>query len=60
MSDDVLLVEVADRIATVTMNRPQSRNALNRELPRTAKSVNTTRKRMSWLRDSMATRSALL
>jgi enoyl-CoA hydratase len=32
MSDDVLLVEVADRIATVTMNRPQSRNALNREL----------------------------
>lgn len=32
MTDDVLLVEVADRIATVTMNRPQSRNALNRDL----------------------------
>lgn len=32
MTDDVLLVEVADRIATVTLNRPQARNALNREL----------------------------
>jgi enoyl-CoA hydratase len=32
MTDDVLLVEVADRIATVTMNRPQARNALDREL----------------------------
>jgi len=33
-SDDVLLVEVADRIATVTMNRPGARNALNRDLRR--------------------------
>lgn len=32
MTDDVLLVEVADRIATVTLNRPQARNALNRAL----------------------------
>ena len=29
---DVVLTEVADRIATVTMNRPDARNALNREL----------------------------
>jgi enoyl-CoA hydratase len=29
---DVLLVDVADRIATVTLNRPQVRNALNRAL----------------------------
>lgn len=32
MSDDVVLVEVADRIAIVTLNRPESRNALNREI----------------------------
>ncbi|HMG43841.1 MAG TPA: enoyl-CoA hydratase [Acidimicrobiales bacterium] len=32
--DDVLLVEVADRVATVTLNRPRSRNALNRDLRR--------------------------
>ena len=29
---DVVLVEVADRIGTVTMNRPEARNALNAEL----------------------------
>jgi trans-feruloyl-CoA hydratase/vanillin synthase len=29
MSDDMVLVEVADRIATVTFNRPQKRNAMN-------------------------------
>jgi enoyl-CoA hydratase len=34
MTDDVLVVEVADRVATVTMNRPQARNALDRELQR--------------------------
>lgn len=34
MTDDVLVVEVADRVATVTMNRPRARNALNRELQR--------------------------
>jgi enoyl-CoA hydratase len=33
-ADDVLLVDVADRIATVTMNRPGARNALNRDLRR--------------------------
>ena len=31
MTDPVLL-EVSDRIATVTLNRPEARNALNREL----------------------------
>ena len=31
---EVLLVEVSDRIATVTMNRPQARNALNQALRR--------------------------
>lgn len=29
MSDDVVLVEVAGRIATVTFNRPEKRNAMN-------------------------------
>jgi enoyl-CoA hydratase len=32
MSDDVVLLEVADGIATVTLNRPQAMNALNRAL----------------------------
>ena len=32
---DVVLTEVSDRIATVTLNRPESRNALNREVRRT-------------------------
>ncbi len=31
-SDDVVLVEVADGVATVTLNRPDARNALNRAL----------------------------
>ena len=31
---DVLLTEVADRVATVTLNRPESRNALSSELLR--------------------------
>jgi enoyl-CoA hydratase len=30
MSTDVVLLSVADRIATVTLNRPEARNALNR------------------------------
>jgi enoyl-CoA hydratase len=32
--EDVLLVDVADRVATVTLNRPHARNALNRALRR--------------------------
>jgi enoyl-CoA hydratase len=32
MTDPVLLVEVSERIATVTMNRPDARNALSSEL----------------------------
>ncbi|MBA3281633.1 MAG: enoyl-CoA hydratase [Acidimicrobiia bacterium] len=32
MSDDVVLYEVRDRIATITLNRPQARNALSRAL----------------------------
>ena len=31
---DVVLVEVADEVATVTLNRPEARNALNRDLRR--------------------------
>ena len=29
MSEDTVLVEVAERIATITFNRPQKRNAMN-------------------------------
>jgi enoyl-CoA hydratase len=32
MSTDVVLYEVADRIATITMNRPEARNALSSEV----------------------------
>jgi enoyl-CoA hydratase len=32
MSDDVILLDVAEGIATVTLNRPQAMNALNRAL----------------------------
>jgi enoyl-CoA hydratase len=32
VGDDVLIVEQSDRVAVVTMNRPQARNALNKEL----------------------------
>ncbi|HEX5614417.1 MAG TPA: enoyl-CoA hydratase [Acidimicrobiia bacterium] len=34
MTDDVVLVEVAERVATVTLHRPEARNALNREVRR--------------------------
>jgi enoyl-CoA hydratase len=34
VTDDVLLLEIAERVATVTLNRPGSRNALNRDLRR--------------------------
>jgi enoyl-CoA hydratase len=34
MADDILLVDVSDRIATVTLNRPERRNAMNRALYR--------------------------
>jgi enoyl-CoA hydratase len=34
MTDEVVLVEVADEVATVTLNRPAARNALNRDLRR--------------------------
>src|SRR5258708_39553682 len=30
VSDDVVLVDVADRVAVITLNRPEARNALNR------------------------------
>jgi enoyl-CoA hydratase len=30
MSDDVVLVDVTDRVAVITLNRPEARNALNR------------------------------
>jgi len=33
-SDDVLLIETADRVRTLTLNRPQSRNALSSALRR--------------------------
>ncbi len=32
MTEDVLLIEVADSVATITLNRPQARNALSGEL----------------------------
>jgi enoyl-CoA hydratase len=41
MADDVVLVEVDERIALVTMNRPEARNALNREMRRRLPAVLT-------------------
>jgi enoyl-CoA hydratase len=32
VTDDLVLVEVADQVATVTLNRPDARNALSRDL----------------------------
>jgi enoyl-CoA hydratase len=32
VADELVLVEVADRVATLTLNRPEARNALNGEL----------------------------
>jgi enoyl-CoA hydratase len=32
VADELVLVDVADRVATLTLNRPESRNALNGEL----------------------------
>jgi enoyl-CoA hydratase len=32
MSDEVVLVDIADRVATITLNRPDQRNALNRNV----------------------------
>ena len=32
MADDVVLLDVAERVATVTLNRPEARNVLNGEL----------------------------
>ena len=34
MADDVVLVDVTDRVATITLNRPEARNALNGALRR--------------------------
>lgn len=34
MSDDVVLVDVSERIAVITLNRPEARNALNRAVRR--------------------------
>jgi enoyl-CoA hydratase len=34
MSDDVVLVDVAERVAVITLNRPDQRNALNRAVRR--------------------------
>ena len=34
MSTDVVVVEISDRVATVTLNRPEARNALNRTVRR--------------------------
>ncbi len=35
MSDEVVLLDVSDAVATITLNRPEARNALSREVLRT-------------------------
>jgi len=32
MAEDAVLVEIVDRVATITLNRPETRNTLNREM----------------------------
>jgi enoyl-CoA hydratase len=39
VTTDVVLTEVADRVATITLNRPEARNALNTELRRALPAV---------------------
>ena len=34
MADDILLIDTQDRVRTLTLNRPQSRNALSADLRR--------------------------
>src|SRR6185503_8091139 len=34
MADDILLIDTQDRVRTLTLNRPQARNALSTELRR--------------------------
>src|SRR5689334_5857371 len=47
MADDVVLVDVTDRVATITLNRPEARNALNgalrRALPKTVRDLDADR-----------------